>query len=221
MKPRLYIPHRAVIVTPNDGSPSFQTYVPVMRQKTYLTPEQQLSRTLDLATLPTEGERGCPLVPERRDEVTNTWVEDPDKLFVGVVQQPTKHFLAGDIVLFRLDNGQAERWRVWGVSSKGHTVRGLYMQFQSWHHEGQYSWRRRKRRVKPRRNHKTPVQHQSGCVGAEPRSFVITKFVKLVDSVERPGELCSLGDLLRRWSADPAAQRVIAEALRAGSSARP
>ena len=47
---------------------------------------------------------------------------------LGVFHRNTRLFLRGDLVIVWFTNGQAERWPVYGRSSRGYDVVGLYQQ---------------------------------------------------------------------------------------------
>lgn len=53
---------------------------------------------------------------------------------LAVFTRSTKYFSHGDVVVAVVDDGQAERCKVYGMSSKVGKVNGLYQQFQRWRH---------------------------------------------------------------------------------------
>jgi len=55
--------------------------------------------------------------------------------FLGSVARNTRLFLAGDVVIMQIQNGQAERQPVFGVSGRGYSVKNFYMQYARWEHE--------------------------------------------------------------------------------------
>jgi len=86
-----------------------------MRRKTYLTPERQLDLTLSFVLGAWRRGGYAPMF-------NSGW-------FYGIIVLHHRLFRKGDIVLVRVSNGQAERQPVWGVSSKGSRVCGLFMQY--------------------------------------------------------------------------------------------
>ena len=82
-----------------------------MRQKTYLTPEQQLDRTLGYA---------LDNFPCKHEHV-----------FMGMMVRNTRFLRAGDFIVFHFDNGGGEHWRSYAVSSKGFRVKNGYVLFNT------------------------------------------------------------------------------------------
>lgn len=90
-----------------------------MRRKTVLSPMEQWDRTARLVLSEPDG----PYFHYRGRRL------DQD-IHLSRVTTSLRFFLQGDLVLRIVSNGGAERDRVWGVSSKGYSVRGLYMKHQ-------------------------------------------------------------------------------------------
>jgi hypothetical protein len=53
--------------------------------------------------------------------------------FFAIIQRPHRLFLPGDLVLYSIHHGCADRYPVWSVSSKGYKVAAYYMLFYRWH----------------------------------------------------------------------------------------
>jgi hypothetical protein len=93
-----------------------------MRQKTYLTPEQQWNRTVTL-TMGAKFEEFLNCGGDY-EGLQRSW-------YLGRIVQPHSLFRVGDFVAIKMSNGMAERQPVWGVSSKGHVVAGMYLNYQN------------------------------------------------------------------------------------------
>jgi len=103
--------------------------------KTRLSPEEQWDRTASMAPFwgdvtVLDGD-GIDLVLEalygEMDVRVNT-------TYLGRIRYNTRLFLAGDIVQVHINNGQAERFPVDGVSSRGYRVRYKYMRVRRWNY---------------------------------------------------------------------------------------
>jgi hypothetical protein len=104
-----------------------------MRQKTYLTPGQQWDRTVSVA-------KTCPYTHHSWPNagLGGAW-------HLGQIVQPHSLFCVGDFVVIHISNGQAQRFPVWGMSSKGRVVKALYLNYQEHstdrHKGGSFIWR--------------------------------------------------------------------------------
>jgi hypothetical protein len=103
---------------------------PCVRRKTYLSPEEQWDQSVELVMT-----RFWKCAARR---IPHIYVESRPPpilgyhLWLGRIAAPHRFFLAGDIVLVRISNGEAQRQPVWAVSSKGYTVMDFYLKYQSW-----------------------------------------------------------------------------------------
>jgi hypothetical protein len=84
-----------------------------MRQKTYLTPEQQWDRTVALL-----------LAGPRYGDLTG--------MPIGRIVKNHRLFRAGDFVFISICNGQASRQKIYCVTSKGHVISGMYLGYREW-----------------------------------------------------------------------------------------
>ena len=124
-------------------------------------------------------------------------------LYMGIILRPTRHFNAGDFVVFWFNNGQAERWPVTAVSSKGHKIIDMYVQFQIWYPGLRQMTRSRK--------------HRAALIMNPERSGPVSKTAAII---ERLDQQIKFVEIMDKWSADPTVQREIVETLRAGSVVR-
>lgn len=97
--------------------------------KTYLSPTEQVKLTLALVEQVCGG-LGYYLMAI--GEVGHLSRVDLWSGTIGQIIKPHRLFLPGDIIWVNLNNGQAERWPVYGISSKGYAVRGFYLQYARW-----------------------------------------------------------------------------------------
>ena len=95
-----------------------------MRQKTYLTPEDQWDRTVAFVM-----SVGTFNNAEEYDGLKKTW-------HLGRITGNHKLFRSGDFVIIQISNGMAQRHPVWGASSKGPPINGFYLNYQELSHEG-------------------------------------------------------------------------------------
>lgn len=105
------------------------------RRKTYMTPLEQYAATFEhywkvgqLQEARLYGEREIALAESRMQRSPRLC----DFPFFAIIQRPHRLFVPGDLVLYTYDNGCADRYRVWSVSSKGFKVSGYYMLFFHW-----------------------------------------------------------------------------------------
>ncbi len=178
-----------------------------MRNKTTMPPERQLDRTLGYVL---DDPPGCRLTGG--DEMY-------DHLLMGIILRPLRLFNAGDLFVFCYDNGQGERWKVTGVSSKGYQVRGYYIQFQSW--TGTYSYGYIKRTAphhlaafnKCKRTWDGEEDPKEYAMSSLPQlSRPITKNAAVLEASGQPVRFL---DVLNAWPVDPAIQRSVVGTLRA------
>ncbi len=67
-----------------------------------------------------------------REDFGNLFDGCKQSMMPGVVVRNTRLFLKGDVVVVYCSNGGAERFDVFGKSSRGYTVRRLMMRGQAW-----------------------------------------------------------------------------------------
>lgn len=153
-----------------------------MRHKTYLTPTQQLTKTLELI-------------------VDKVYEDDYFGVLTAVVVRPHRLFRVGDIVGVRLSNGQASRYPVYGVSSKGRKVLEHYLGFR--HDVEGRNWNRRpwveERLFKAKR---VKIDH----------GIFVPETCKMPD---QSSSLQHIKDVVLAWTTDPTSQRFLVERLRA------
>jgi len=101
-----------------------------MREKTYLSPEEQWDQTVEMVC-----RLQCPAYKcywagdpyyDRvfwEDAFLNTW-------YVGQVIQTHRLFCVGDLVIINISNGGGQKQTVWAVTSKRYTVKGFYLAYK-------------------------------------------------------------------------------------------
>ena len=94
--------------------------------------EDEITELADKAkweALHLENRRQHPDVPWYREDYVHSWYGGR---FFGVIRMRRRLFNVGDIVIGHFCNGQGERWKIWGRSSRGYDVKGCYVDFQRW-----------------------------------------------------------------------------------------
>ncbi len=121
----------------------------------------------------------------------------------GVLRRSTKHFRVGDVVLIFIDNGTANRAKVYGLSSRGHRIAGFYMKHTAWLNryprgrKNAHAWNAPVRTYKETYDAPTPRQKTA------------------LEYIGRPDHL---GEAL--WPDDPAVRRFVVETLLPGLAGR-
>ena len=133
---------------------------------------------------------------------------------IGVIVRPHRLFLVGDAVIYDRNNGNAERYPVWGYSSKGYAVEHLYLRFQAWR---RFSCPLRASRRYNAVERRTPVapqpydrEREKAWLAAHPTQRFQAGPLELLEEPD---------DLLDLRVDDPAVRRYVVETLRAGGAA--
>jgi hypothetical protein len=105
------------------------------RRKTYLSPEQQYAATFSLYWRKGMRQEAAQFGPSEK-AIAEHWLSKSPRLgsfpYFAIVQRPHRLFVPGDLVLYTINNGCADRYPVWSVSSKGYEVSFYYMLFYRW-----------------------------------------------------------------------------------------
>jgi hypothetical protein len=95
-----------------------------------MIPEEQIKRTLNLVMREYDFEIHFRLEPYWYKQLA--WIVHPHRLFN-----------VGDLVFVVINNGQASRYPVKSVSSKGYTIKWFYLQYARWQYDCRYHRKKR------------------------------------------------------------------------------
>lgn len=101
------------------------------KQQTGLCVDEQIRRTLEL------WRHGIGHAPDPTLSPFPLRKNEPYRLIV--VCRSHRLFRRGDVAWMFFSNGQAERWPVYSVSSKGYWVDGYYLKYAGWRGEKQFA----------------------------------------------------------------------------------
>lgn len=131
----------------------------------------------------------------------------PYEVFIVRFRRSTRLFLAGDLAIALVNNGQAERYPVTGRSSRGYEVVRFYTQIRRYLYIPRFNRQYMRDRKRPRWQVDKEIESGENSFAFENKDTAAI--------IELPGELAG------KTPADPDVRRYVAERLCVAASARP